>query len=122
MGFKSKPNVVLMDGLDTVILNGALSYFDVRSKQLFVIPAGFVSDCATIPKTLWSVVGHPLMHQYRYPTILHDFLYGNGVVKRKTADKILRDALVYEGCDKELAAMFYLAVRTFGNEFYCGVK
>ena len=122
MGFKTKPNLVLMDNSDNVITNGALSYSDNKSKQLFVIPAGFMSDCATIPQALWSVVGHPLMHEYRYATLLHDFLYRNGVVKRKMADRILREALIDEGCNEELASMFYIAVRAFGKQFYRGVE
>ena len=121
MPFIDRPDLILLDRSDSVFTDGILSYYDELSKQLFSIAPKFKSDCATIPQSFWTLVGHPLLALYRYPTILHDFLYENGVVKRKIADKMLRNALIEEGCDAELAAIFYLAVRTFGKEFYRGV-
>ena len=39
------------------------------------VPVGFVCDGASIPRFLWAVIGSPFVGRYRYPAVLHDFIY-----------------------------------------------
>ena len=43
------------------------------SKNTIVIPVGFVTNFASIPKILWSIL--PPIGKYTSISILHDYLY-----------------------------------------------
>ena len=118
MPFKSDLDCGWIKGKNKIYLEKTLEYWDNRSKQLFVIPIGFESDCASIPKILWTIVGHPFQAKSRRPSVLHDFLYTNRVVKRKVADQMFYDALIEEGMEEIKAQAFYLCVRLYGKKIY----
>lgn len=40
-----------------------------------VVPKGFITDGASIPKAFWSIIGGPLSRPYLYAAIVHDFCY-----------------------------------------------
>jgi len=105
-------------GKDRIVLEKDLIYLDCRSKETFVIQAGFVCDGCSLPQFLWSVLGHPFSYPVRMAAILHDFLYRGNVVKRKVADQMFYDALVETGMDDNKAQVFYLGVRSGGASAY----
>ena len=45
--------------------------------QRWVIPAGFVTDFASVPRLLWPLI--PSMGAYWYAALVHDWLYINRV-------------------------------------------
>ncbi len=118
MPFRSELKSDFIEDTDNIILEKDLIYYDKRSKQLFVIPAGFICDGASIPQFLWGVLGHPLQADVRKAAVLHDFLYRNQVVRRKVADQMFYDALVEEGMDENKAQVFYSGVRIGGASAY----
>ncbi len=118
MSFNAYPKISFVHNKDKIVLESAMAYYDVRSKQLFVVPEGFISDGCSIPQALWSVLGHPFSKEVRVAAILHDFLYRNNVISRKKADQMFFDALVSEGMSEELAQAFYLGVRLGGASAY----
>jgi len=85
-------------------LTEALVYWPSNGHEPIVVPRGFVTDLASIPRPFWSWL--PPDGPWAKATVIHDFLYytqGSGVWKchdttlrkaysRDDADWILRDA------------------------------
>ena len=83
-----------------------------------IVPEGFVTDLASIPRILWSF-DPPFDGKYVLSAILHDYLYTYDIVKsRKLADNIFYVAMLEEGTSKFRALKFYLIVRMFGGSHY----
>lgn len=55
------------------------------------VPVGFVTDFASIPRVFWSVLRPD--GDYAYAAVIHDYLYWEQSIPRKTADEILRFAM-----------------------------
>ena len=51
------------------------------------VPAGFVSDGASIPKIAWSIVGGPWTGKYRNAAVVHDYLYSVQTFTRRITDR-----------------------------------
>jgi len=103
---------------DDLMLWSTLSYYDKWSERVFIVPAGFCTDGASIPKSLWHIVGHPFQAQVREAAVVHDYLYScldELGLTRKEADQILYDICVELGMSEVKAQSFYLAVRAFGG-------
>ncbi len=88
-----------------------------------VVPAGFVTDFASIPRAaLWYVDDDdPCI---LFPSVIHDYLYtrrgdlglGSRVTfSREQADQVLREAMLVCGARKAQAFVVYLAVRARGG-------
>jgi len=118
--FKSIPEIEFVPKSNNIVLINELKYHDLRSNKLFIVPAGFTCDGASIPKFAWSIVGHPFSKKVRAGAVLHDWLYRNGVVPRGEADQIFYDALREYNMGYFKAQAFYMAVRTFGGSSYKG--
>lgn len=82
----------------------------------FTVPAGFVTDGASIPRFLWRLCGHPLETR-RFPVaVLHDWLYEADLgLTRQQVDEIYRDGLIALGFSKWAANAEYYALRIFGG-------
>lgn len=66
----------LPDGKNKKILR-TFRYFviDKHLGPYITVPNGFISDGASIPKFLWSIVGSPWSGKYTQAAVLHDWLY-----------------------------------------------
>lgn len=95
-----------------------LSVFDVVRSSVFVVPAGFSSDGASVPRALWWLCGDPMERPRLYAALLHDWLYTTGVVSRAEADAIYYAMLRHFGYSPMDASVNYLAVRLFGSRHY----
>jgi Protein of unknown function (DUF1353) len=60
-----------------------------RAYQRVQVPAGFVTDLASIPWPLWSTGLRP-DGQYAIAAVIHDYLYWTQARKRSEADDILK--------------------------------
>lgn len=72
------------------ILTAALIYQSDVAGQTFVVPAGFQTDLASVPRL-------PVVYLLTGDTssaaaVVHDWLYGSHVVTREMADAVLREA------------------------------
>ena len=83
-----------------------------KSGIIIRVPIGFVTDFASIPRLLWSIVSP--VGQHGKAAVVHDFLY------RKTSgfSKILADAIFFEAMELLGVPWYrrwtmYLAVRFF---------
>ena len=97
---------------------------DVGSGNHIVVPAGFISDGASIPRVVWPLVGSPWMGRYVQAAILHDYLYyKNGWVgcnkcnfklERHEVDKVFKRAMGVLSTPKYDISVIYAAVKLFG--------
>lgn len=98
------------------------------SPEAITVPAGFVTDFASIPIGLWNLF--PPHGPWARPAIVHDFLYetsGTGVwegrrcitrladYSRSEADGIFREALAVVGVPGWRRTLMYRAVRLGGG-------
>lgn len=57
-------------------------------KERFVVPAGFITDFASVPRILWWIF--PPYGEFTKAAVLHDYLYETGQVPRWDADGLFR--------------------------------
>ena len=84
------------------------------------IPAGFITDGASIPRLLWPLFSPTGKHMRA--AVVHDYLYHlckscgrAGVRSRKMADKLFLLAMLDSGVSPIRAKLMYWAVRVFGG-------
>ena len=76
------------------------------------VPQGFMTDLASIPKRLQSVVGK--LGHHLLPAILHDYMYVQGAkssLTKKQADQIFLDGMKAKGVSWYRRYVMYAAVR-----------
>jgi hypothetical protein len=77
-----------------------------------IVPAGFVTDGASIPRLFWSLMGP--FGLYFEAAIVHDFLYstgGCGALSRLQCDLIFLEAMTAIGVSWLTRSIIYRAVR-----------
>ena len=115
------------DGRSTWSVNAPLAYDDGR--QRIVVPDGFITDLASIPRPVWNLV--PPDGPWAKAAVIHDFLYatrGTGVVSdgscgidkpggytRAEADQVLDDAMACLGVPFLTRLAIWSAVRAGGG-------
>jgi hypothetical protein len=78
----------------------------------FVVPAGFVTDLASVPRVFWFIA--PRWGKHGPAAILHDYLYRTGEVDRRTADNRFADVMDLCNVHPIFADAMFFAVRIFG--------
>lgn len=63
-----------------------------RDGKSFVVPAGFVTDFASIPRVFWNI--YPPIGRYTRAAVLHDYLYRMGLITRAQADAYFLEAML----------------------------
>jgi hypothetical protein len=136
--FEGKLVLVLLDDRDHPSIRGGRSLWGVEqplsylagagADQLISVPAGFVTDLASIPRLVWSFF--PPDGPWAKAAVIHDYLYatkgtGNwkghlGVVRaapytRAEADGILREAMADRQVGGFERAVIWTAVRLGGG-------
>ena len=109
--FSCEPTIkLLLDGRNVQIMEGA-TYTDPDGK-VWNIYAGDLSDGATIPKNLWSIVGGPFEGPYRVAALFHDrgCNYYQSIAERRLVDTMFRTASLCAGCTVEQADLLYAGV------------
>ncbi len=98
---------------DLFYLDGPLVYRD--GDLTITIPAGFITDDASVPKAVDWVPFLDRQGLSRRPGLLHDGIYSLGREKGKDwADGMLERACIAEGMSAWQARCYYLGVHMFG--------
>jgi len=84
-----------------------------KDYQPVVVPAGFVTDFASIPRAFWSLYRPD--GEYTYPAIVHDYLYWTQERPKDEADQILRLGMEDFGIDSFSLNSIYQAVHQLGG-------
>lgn len=97
-----------------------LAYQSDMLRDTITVPAGFHTDFASVPRL-------PIIYlteggKGNKAAVVHDWLYSSGNVDRKTADEVLREALIASGYSRFTANLFYAAVRVGGTSFWHAPK
>lgn len=101
---------------NTYELKSDFKAFD--GKRTYIVPKGFLTDFASIPRLLWPVF-NPNEIKVIPPAILHDFMYAcPNDVSRAEADSIFYSALIDNLVNPVKAYTYYLAVRLMGWKHY----
>ncbi len=98
--------------------------FYVHSQTLgdFSVPPGFITDGASIPRVIWSVLSDT-DPDILYPSYAHDFLYKSGKsgewkgLTRKDADDTIRELMLGIGAPRWKADYVHRALRLFGDRW-----
>lgn len=88
----------------------SITYED--DKYRIIVPSGFITDFASVPKIFWNIV--PPVGKYAPAAVVHDWLYSTKKLSRKEADKIFLRAMKELGVSLWKRYIMYFAVRAFG--------
>lgn len=83
------------------------------SDHPIVVPAGFVTDFASIPRAFWS--GMSPHGQYSRAAVLHDYLYWSQSCTRAQADKLFLQMMKQSGVSRANQLTIYGAARAAGE-------
>lgn len=109
--FKSPLSLVSLDSRPDEWYLGAPLIWDN-----IIVPAGFITDLATIPHIVDALPDLDRTGRSRRPGALHDWLYaGLRVLTKPVADGILLQALLAEGMDSVGAKIIYEAVHLLAD-------
>ena len=104
-------------------LDGEMRYASDLVGHLIVIPKGFVTDLASIPRLARLII--PVNGRHRLAAIVHDYLYARKgllsiVVRmsRKQADQVFLEALKVQGVGWWKRQLMYTAVRAGGWAYW----
>lgn len=115
LDYKGTGIISSFNGLELVELTNDIHYVFRynNSEEMFTItvPKGFVTDFGTVPKWAQCIVNPKGDGTLAY--ILHDWLCITKIYSRKTADKILFNALDYCDVDYNTRLITYIAVRFY---------
>ncbi|MCK1699875.1 DUF1353 domain-containing protein [Bradyrhizobium sp. 146] len=75
---------------------------------------GLVTDGASIPWPLWSIVGGPFEGQYRRAAVIHDFYCDRKYRTWQRTHRVFYDAMITGGVSTAKAKLMYYAVWRFG--------
>lgn len=89
-------------------------YLSDDNSDVISVPAGFVTDLATVPRIFWSVM--PPDGKYAKAAIIHDYLYDNALRTKKEANLIFLDGMTVPGAPKWKRIEMYLAVSDLAGE------
>jgi hypothetical protein len=97
----------------TWIVKEPLIYRVGISKDSVVVPVGFVTDLASIPPALQSIIQQN--GRYLLPAVVHDYLYWQQTCTRAQSDQILRLAMIEHKVGTLHRVAIYDAVRAAGR-------
>lgn len=104
------------------VLADDLWFFSTRYPGIFIVPRGFQTDLASIPRALWAVF--PKVGRHDRAAVIHDAAYGHALMTRggrrihaiqHVADNLFEEILKIEGVPTVPRWMMVTAVRRFGR-------
>ena len=81
-----------------------------------IVPAGFESDGASVPRLFWGIVFPPGDTRALRAAFLHDWIYRTHPAgwSREAADNLFRKVLSQDGVPRISAGLAFWGVRIFG--------
>lgn len=76
--------------------------------------SGLVFDGASIPRSLWTIIGSPYTGTYRRAAVLHDYYCDNHYRIWQDVHRMFYDAMLTDGTGSFKAKVMYYAVYRFG--------
>lgn len=103
-----------------VILEKSLYYASDILDEIVIIPKGFISDGASVPRALWSI--YPPFGKYLEAAIVHDWYCvlgnkGESPIDYKVAADVFKEAMEVCNVSWWRRNKMHLAVKLFGPKF-----
>jgi len=108
------------DGRTMTLLN-EFRYTDPQG-VVWVAPAGYVVDGASIPRSLWTIMGGPFEGKYRNASVLHDVAYEKHDRPWQDCDRMFYNAMRCSGVGKVEAGTMYYSLYKFGRHWRFPIK
>jgi hypothetical protein len=108
------------DGL-TMTLISELRYTDPHG-IVWVAPAGSTVNGASIPRSLWSLMGGPFEGKYRDASVLHDVSYEQHKRPWQDCDRMFYNAMRCSGVGAVEAKTMFYALYRFGHHWKFPIK
>jgi hypothetical protein len=99
---------LLEDGRRVRLVN-PFAYIDPGSKR-WDVPDGAIVDGASIPRTLWTLIGGPFEGKYRNASIVHDWFCDRRTRPWKQVHRMFFDAMITSGVSGQKARLLYAGV------------
>ena len=100
----------------TMSLTRPIAYIDSNCEK-WIAPVGAITDGATIPERLWSIVGGPYEGTYRNAAIIHDWYCDMRLRKSERVHHMFFEAMLASGVKPGLATIMFGAVSKGGPEW-----
>jgi hypothetical protein len=94
-------------------LDQPFGYVDA-SGTMWQAEKGLVTDGASIPWPLWSIIGGPFEGEYRRAAVIHDFYCDRKYRAWEKVHRVFYDAMITGGVGTVKAKLMYYAVWRFG--------
>ncbi len=97
------------------VLNEPLIYEHPKTKQIFEVPRGFVTDMASVPRLFWTAF--PPCGKYTPAAVVHDYIYWHqpSNCNRECADNLLLIAMEESGVSFASRNAIFAGVRVGGE-------
>lgn len=105
---------VLNDGDKYQLVTGFFYYRENSDLPDIVVPEGFITDFASVPRLFWSIL--PPFGRYSKSAVLHDFLceeWKEGKNSRKFADDVFLESMKAVNVNSLVAYILYYSVRIY---------
>ncbi len=97
----------------TAFVHEQFSYESDLLGRRIVIPKGFRTDGASVPRLFWNII--PPWGRYGMAAVIHDYLYRWQRTSRRMADDTLLEAMWVKRCAFWQYACIWIAVRIAGS-------
>jgi hypothetical protein len=108
------------DGRSMTLLN-ELRYTDPKG-VVWIAPPGSKVDGASIPRSLWSLMGGPFEGKYRNASVLHDVSYDQHIRPWQECDRMFYNAMRCSGVSALEAKTMFYALYRFGRHGAFAIK
>ena len=109
----------LDDGINWQVLE-SFDFESIILDRIIIVPEGFITDFASIPRSLWTLVGGPT-GKYTKASCLHDYCYRTvHFCTKDQADHVLLEAMQLSKVDWLTMKEVYDGVRVGGASSYKG--
>lgn len=117
--FTSPADLRMLDNYQWELLSGFEYHVGMfPSEQVIRIPAGTVTDLASVPQVLWAIF--PPHGKWAKAAIVHDYLYANAIGTKAWADFVFLEAMEVLGVPPLRRKLMFWAVHLFGRGAYPG--
>ena len=89
-------------------------------RRMIIVPIGFVTDFASVPKCLWSLA--PSIGRQSKGALIHDWLYTTHLEGRPWIDRVFLEAMDLNGFNHSWGLIYKNMVRALGRSAYDGTN
>lgn len=108
------PSLIPFDDGEYWVLGNDLVFTIRKTGQRIVVPRGFVTDFASVPRVFWTFF--PKHGEYTRAAIVHDYLYWQQKCSREQADELFDIVMEDSEVDSTSRFTIYAAVRVWGDD------